>query len=60
MHGPEHWFGLARAAIIILLLVYGIWSLLDVIRVRVIGTLLGELGLRVNLSSVPSDPTTNP
>lgn len=32
MHGPEHWFGLIRAWIIIAVFVYLVWSLLDVIR----------------------------
>jgi L-asparagine transporter-like permease len=37
MHGPEHWFGLIRVWVIIGLFVYGIWTLLDGIRIRAIG-----------------------
>jgi len=39
MHGPEHWFGLIRAWIIITVVVYGLWTLLDVIHAQVRHTL---------------------
>lgn len=29
MHGPEHWLGLLRAWLIVGLVVYGLWTLLD-------------------------------
>jgi len=32
MHGPEHWFGLVRAWIIVGVFVYVVWTLLDVLR----------------------------
>jgi len=32
MHGPEHWFGLVRAWLIVGAFVYVVWTLLDVIR----------------------------
>ena len=37
MHGPEHRFGLIRTWVIIGLFVYGIWTLLNGIRIRAIG-----------------------
>jgi len=32
MHGPEHWFGLVRAWLIVGVFVYLVWGLLDVVR----------------------------
>jgi len=39
MHGPENWFGLLRAWIIIAVVIYGLWTLLDVIHRQARNTL---------------------
>ncbi|WP_256558638.1 hypothetical protein [Natronomonas marina] len=31
MHGPEHWFGLVRAWIIVGVLIYCFWTLLELV-----------------------------
>jgi hypothetical protein len=35
MHGPEHWFGLLRAWLIIGLFIYVVWSSLELIHTQV-------------------------
>lgn len=35
MYGPEHWLGLIRAWIIIGLVIYGFWTLLDALHLRI-------------------------
>lgn len=42
MHGPEHWFGLILAWMIVGFVVYGLWLLLDEVRLW-IGRLLQKI-----------------